>query len=230
MKTVFLILITWLVFQVNSVVAQSFTDNRNGRSYRTVQIGNQIWMAENLDVATFLNGDTILEIKNRKEGIKANNHKQAFFSFYMHEATNGDVYGKLYNWFAINDPRGIAPEGWRIPDRSDWDTLIAYIGGSSKIAIDKLKSKSGWIKDGNGTDETGFSALPGGGRDLGGGFAGMGGYGYWWSSTEINRSYAYHIGLASDHHDLYESFKGIFLLSGPALKECAFSVRCVKNE
>jgi len=154
-----------------------------------VTIGKQVWMSENLNVDKFRNGDPIPEAKTDEEWEKAGENKQPAWCYYDNDPANGAKYGKLYNWYAVNDPRGLAPEGWKIPSDEDWTRLTDFLGGES-VAGKKMKSTEFWAdndgESGNGTNESGFSGLPGGGRDNNGTFNGIGKYGYWWSSTEFD--------------------------------------------
>jgi len=145
--------------QVTTPISDSaggiFTDPRDGQKYRTVKIGNQIWMAENL------------------------NYKTGNCWAYDNNESNRQKYGLLYHWkTAMN----ASPAGWHLPTREEWDELVRVAGGSE--AEKNLKSKTGWYDKSNGTDKFGFSALPGGYRWLNGGFDDVGGYGLWWSATE----------------------------------------------
>jgi len=135
---------------------------------QTVTIGTQVWMDKNLDVSTFRNGDPIPEVKTIEEWVKAGENKQPAWCYYENDPVNGTKYGKLYNWHAVNDPRGLAPLGYHIPTSAEWTILIDFLGGKS-IAGKKLKSTKSYDrykgKKDNSTNEFGFSGLPGGGRN-----------------------------------------------------------------
>lgn len=160
-----------------------------------VTIGSQVWMSKNLDVNTFRNGDPIPQAKTGEEWVKAGNNKQPAWCYYDNDSANGMKYGKLYNWYALNDPRGLAPEGYHVPSDKEWTTLTDYLGGEVE-AGSKMKSESGWNKldlGENGTNESGFSGLPGGiCRGNNGTYIFVGKYGYWWSSTEYDTDYAWY--------------------------------------
>jgi uncharacterized protein (TIGR02145 family) len=147
-------------------------------------IGNQIWSNRNLDIDTFRNGEKILEVNSTEEWEKANAECIPSWCYYDFDSENGKLYGKLYNWYAINDPRGLAPDSWRIPTIDDWNELDVFLTppmpegmgpadysnflGKNKLAGTRLKSVNGWVwgeDDGNGTDEFGFCVLPGGFHD-----------------------------------------------------------------
>jgi uncharacterized protein (TIGR02145 family) len=163
----------------------SNADNENfildGQTSEQVTIGSQIWMVQNLNLDTFRNGDLIPHAKTNEEWWKAEKNQQPAWSYYNNDPANGAKYGKLYNWYAVIDPRGLAPAGWHIPSDAEWTKLEDFLGTD---AGKKMKSISGWNKDGNGTNSSGFSGLPGGFRDFNGTLYYIGNFGYWWSSTE----------------------------------------------
>jgi uncharacterized protein (TIGR02145 family) len=151
--------------------------------YPLIEIGNQGWMQKNLNEDKFRNGDPIPEARDTAEWRKAGENQQPAWCYYDNDASNGTKYGKLYNWYAVNDARGLAPEGWHIPTDAEWTTLTDFLGGE-EIAGTKMKSTSGWNENGNGTNSSGFSGLPGGNRNYYGSFYYIGEYGFWWSSSE----------------------------------------------
>ena len=130
---------------------------------QTVTIGTQVWMTKNLDVDHFRNGDPIPQAKTDEEWQKAGENKQPAWCYYDNDPANGVKYGKLYNWYAVNDERGLAPEGYHVPSDKEWTVLIDYLGGE-EVAGEKMKSTSGWEENGNGSNSSGFTALPGGYR------------------------------------------------------------------
>jgi len=195
-----------------------------GNVYRTVQIGGQIWMAENLNVNHFRDGSLIVNITDNAEWSSTTS---GAFSYYSNDKNHVDIYGTLYNWYAVNgdiDGDGIkdkelAPEGWHIPTDEEWTELENYLGGSS-IAGMKLKSTNGWFSDGNGTDDVGFTALPGGYR-LNNDYYNYQGYRtLFWSATEYYSSLAWYRRLYFSSSDVYRNYYG---------KENGFSVRCVRD-
>ncbi len=148
-------------------------------------IGDQIWSAQNLNVDAFINGDKIFECKTEKDWKKAGKNSIPAFCSYNFNKENDSVYGKLYNWFAVNDQRSISMAGWTVPTEKDWFNLISFLGKQPGV---KLKSKSAWIKDkcgylDAGLDQYGFNALPGGTCEVDGKFEGLGTLGIWWSRT-----------------------------------------------
>ena len=184
-----------------------------------VTIGQQVWMTKNLTVATFRNGDPIPEAKTDAEWQAAGENQQPAWCYYENESTNGTKYGKLYNWYAVNDPRGLAPEGYHVPTDAEWTQLSDYLGGED-VAGKKMKSTSGWIENGNGSNESGFNGLPGGSRFYNGTFNSLGSLGYWWSASEVVTDYAYYRYLYHVNDDLFR----LNLSKGEG-----FSVRCLRD-
>lgn len=194
----------------------------------TVKIGNQEWMINNLNVETFRNGDTITEAQSYEKWLEASEKRQPAWCYQVNLPNNGQKYGKLYNWYAVNDPRGIAPKGYHVPTRAEWDSLVAYLGGE-EIAGKKLKSTEGWLVDededgnsigSNGTNESGFLGLPVGNRNGNSHFANVGYNTFFWSSTEENSYYALYANLnyLIDEVTMSKDYKAEGL-----------SVRCLKD-
>ncbi len=148
-----------------------------------IVIGTQTWAEANLNVSTFRNGDTIPQARTNEEWKVAGETGKPAWCYYNNDPKNGPKYGKLYNWYAVNDPRGLAPDGWSVPGEADWAKLIYYLGGPG-VAGDKMKSTTGWSEDYNGHNQSGFNGLPGGYRDDIGSFYKIGNVATWWSSTE----------------------------------------------
>lgn len=160
----------------------------DGNVYHTVKIGTQTWMVENLKVTKYRNGDAI---PNVTDGTEWNNLTTGAYCDYENTASNSAVYGKLYNWYAVTDSRNIAPTGWHVASDEEWTILTTFLGGET-VAGGKLKEKgtSHWQSPNYGaTNETGFTALPGG-YCLGGSYYSLGSNGGWWSST-VRSSYAW---------------------------------------
>jgi uncharacterized protein (TIGR02145 family) len=147
------------------------------------KIGNQVWTNENLNVEHFRNGDLIPESKTATEWEAAGNAKKPAWCYYDNDPKNGKKYGKLYNWYAVNDTRGLAPDGWHVPTDLEWPLLEFNLGDD---AGKKMKSSSGWNHNGNGTNSSGFAGLPGGCRFYDGSFGNVGSIGCWWSASERN--------------------------------------------
>lgn len=186
---------------------------------QTVSIGTQVWTVKNLDVSTFRNGDLIPEAKTDAEWKKAGENNQPAWCYYNNDPTNGAKYGKLYNWYAVNDRRGLAPAGYHIPSEAEWDKLAEYLGGGWD-ADWKMKGKSGWFKDRNGSNSSGFSGLPGGSRTSDGAFYDFGKGAKWWSITELEKGKA--SGYTISYLDVVVIFREYKKTEG-------FSVRCLKD-
>ena len=215
-----LIIIALIVFASCDSDNKDITDI-NGNTYKIISIGDQKWMAENLNVNKFRNGDPIALVNSREEWTRAGREGKPAMCFLDDSTENSEKYGGLYNWYAVNDPRGLCPEGWRLPGDLDWMELIGYLGGE-KDANEKLKSASGWENNNNGTNASGFSGLPGGYRHYDGRFNRFDATGgYWWGSTE---GFIY----ISDSLPLYYSPGGgsrYFTSKGRG-----FSVRCIREK
>jgi len=199
--------------------SNTFKDPRDGKVYKTVKIGDQIWMAENL------------------------NYDVPGSKCYNDDPVNAEKYGRLYDW---ETAKKACPIGWHLPSNDEWQTLVDFTGGLG-IAGKKLKTKSGWNDNGcktladfvnnigiagkkpktknswndsdNGDDTYGFSALPSGVGDLNGNFRGIGYCSYWWSATE-NDNYAYLWHISYDSEVVYDYYND---------KDSLFSVRCLKD-
>jgi len=137
---------------------------------KKVSIGNQVWTAENLNVAKFRNGELIPQIKTLGEWQKASNNNSPAWCYYDFNPANGVKYGKLYNWYAVSDSRGLAPAGWHVPTENEFDKLINNFGDEKSSIV--LKSKTGWVdqvygtRNESGNNESGFTGLPGGELEL----------------------------------------------------------------
>ena len=187
-----------------------FKDSRDSRTYKWVKIGDQVWMAENLAYT----GTGIQHIIDGREWISNSDYNA--WCYYNNSDSLGQIYGVLYQFEAA---RSACPNGWHLPNNSEWTKLEQFIDsdGNSRAA---LRALSGWDNGGGGTDDYGFSALPGGVRGEGGGFRILGLGGDWWSATEDGSCTAYrrYLGLEDAAFDLEPDYK-----SG------GFSVRCVKD-
>jgi uncharacterized protein (TIGR02145 family) len=192
-------------------------DARNNRTYKTVKIGSQVWMAENLDVATFRNGDIIPEARTAEEWMNA---QSPAWCYYMNDPNNTGKYGKLYNGYAVRDPRGIAPEGWHVPSDDEWTVLSSFLGGDS-IAGGKMKSTTDWYSPNvNATNSSGFNGKAIGHRDVKGIFSAFGSENRFWSST---------LSAWNSLYVRYLSHTDNVFGKGSNTSERGLSVRCVKN-
>ena len=199
-----------------------------------VKIGEQTWMARNLDVSTFRNGDPIPHAETDEEWVKAGKNKEPAWCYYDNDSANGVDFGKLYNWYAVIDKRGLAPEGTQIPTYQQFKELSNFLGGD-KISGKALKSCEGWKNNGDGSNESGFTAKPAGDRDDNGRFSGIGSSAMWWSSSEENDHMIYQrnmgmgkknkliaISLNLSYHNNITVFFDTFKING-------FSIRCIKD-
>jgi len=202
----------------------------DGYTYKTVKIGDQEWFAENLKTTVYANGD---EIPYSRTDESWTTQEMGMRCSYDHDEARSAQYGQLYNWYAVDDERGLCPSGWRVPSDEEWQDLEVFLGmsradvslngdrGSSELGIGtKLKAKSGWGEGGNGTDDFGFSALPGGYRfSLSGSFYFAGSGGYWWSSSPSGGD-AWHRYLHDFSPGVYRDYYG---------PRYGFSVRCLRD-
>ena len=217
------------------IIYGTMTDSRDGNTYKTVKIGEQVWMAENLNYA---------------DSVKTPSLKENSWC-YGNVAANCEKYGRLYTWAAAIDSvklandvmnpldcgygktcdfsgtvQGICPSGWHLPSRDEWNTLITAVGGDSKAGT-ALKSTSGWTSlngvSGNGTDAFGFSALPAGYRDRHGHYYSERSYAEFWTSTEDAEDGSYN---AYDMSIFVETYASLNVSSS---KPYGYSVRCLKD-
>jgi uncharacterized protein (TIGR02145 family) len=192
-----------------------------------ITIGSQIWDNKNLEVSTYRNGDPIPQVTDT---IQWANLTTGAWCWYNNDSANYWQYGKLYNWFAVNDPRGLAPIGWHVPTDGEWNKIVKFLEPSADTTLSgwqnttvggMLKSTTNWNSPNTGaTNSSGFGALPGGRRFSSGYFSNVGNFGYWWSSTESNASFAWYRYLSSTSLDIHRfNFN----------KVVGFSVRLIKD-
>jgi uncharacterized protein (TIGR02145 family) len=186
------------------------------KSMDEVTIGRQIWTAKNLDVETYRNGDAIPQVQ---DPFAWANLTTGAWCYYENKTANGSTYGKLYNWYAVTDTRSLAPEGYHIPNEAEGNTLSDYLGGE-EIAGAKMKSTNVWDNNGNGTNASGFSGLPGGARLVNGDFKGFGEVFVFWRLVEDGGNDGGTCSIDFDDGALYFDFIN---------KHCGFSVRCIKD-
>src|SRR5690554_1871565 len=217
---------------IEETTSGTFIDSRDGNEYNWVQIGDQVWMAENLAYLPSVN-----MVADGSE-----NAAGSYYYVYGYDGTNvADAkatdnyatYGVLYNWTAAMDGeassttnpsgiQGVCPAGWHLPSLAEWTELTDYLGGTS-VAGGKLKETgtTHWASPNRGaTNETGFTALPGGYRSSNGTFVSIGNYGYWWSATQGNAALAWYLSM----NDYFSNVS-----RGGYGKEGGFSVRCVRD-
>jgi uncharacterized protein (TIGR02145 family) len=205
--------------------------DQNGNTYATVVLGNgQEWMAENLRSTTYANGDPIPNVTDNTAWTQLTT---GAWAHYDNNASYENPYGKLYNWYAVSDPRNVCPTNWHVPTDAEWNTLVGYLdptydpnayGSQSVTAGGKMKSTGTqyWIAPNTGaTNESGFSGLPGGNRYNGGGYFGdLGDFGFWWSASESGAGDAWSRFLFLSAADVQRSGYG---------KRNGFSVRCLRD-
>ena len=155
-----------------------------GYEYATVPIGEQCWFAENLRAENYKNGDFIPANLDNSEWTSTTSGATVF---YGDDVSNLQAYGRLYNWHAVDDARGLCPNAWRIPADGDWTVLTDFLGGLATAGA-QMKTTDGWNGDGDGANSSGFSGVPGGSRASNGNFYLAGSSGYWWSATPYGSS------------------------------------------
>ena len=181
----------------------------DGNVYKVVKIGDKWWMAENLKVTHYRNGEPIPNITDSTEWAE---YERGAYCFYDNDNSNIQIYGNLYNWYAVNDSRNLAIEGWHVSTNDDWKQLEISLGMTEEDADKcacrgtyadvggKLKAESGWYDNGNGSNTSGFTGLPGGYRwGYNGRFGSIGILGMWWTSTLSYSSSAKHRHLHYDY-------------------------------
>lgn len=200
----------------------------DGYDYCLVEIGNQCWFAENLRTTTYANGDEIPSNLNDSEWISTTSGAQAIYgkeSSRCDGTCNGEknlqTYGRLYNWYAVNDSRGICPRGSHVPTDKEWRELERHLGGSS-VAGTAIRSSQADNPNWDGTYSSGFSALPGGLRtSYYGDFKYEGSYGYWWSASPRRTSNAWSRQIISGNVNVHRREFN---------PQCGLSIRCLRDE
>ncbi len=184
----------------------------DNNTYKTVQIGTQCWMQEDLKVSKYRNGAAI------PTGLSDNDWARTTSGAY----NDHGLLGKSYNWYAVNDVRGLCPTGWHVPSKEEWENLVSHLGGDL-VAGGKLKSVTGWDLPNEGaTNESGFTALPDGGRNLIGQMSNSTSSVYWWSSSLGSRTNKpWFLSLSSYNGFVYTNYA--------FGKGDGFSVRCLRD-
>jgi uncharacterized protein (TIGR02145 family) len=197
----------------------------DGNTYKTVKIGSQVWMAENLKTVKYNDGTTIPNITDITQW---SNLTTGAWAYYNNDAANNAKYGKLYNWYAVspttNGSKNVCPAGWHVPTDAEWTVLTDYLGGAS-IAGGKMKEvgTSNWNNYNKyATNLSLFTALPGGNRaeKFDGNYFNKGDFGYWWSSTDVNSIGAWNRYLRREDGSVDRTELN---------KNRGFSVRCLKD-
>jgi uncharacterized protein (TIGR02145 family) len=200
-------------FPENGSVVKDIENN----TYHTIVIGNQVWLKENLNVTKYRDGGSIIDLTDLNNWSEVNNSYGAY-SNYNNDTNLSAIYGKLYNWYAANNSRGICPVGWHVPTQKEWHELIDFLGGNA-IAGGSLKENgtTNWYSPNvGGSNISGFTALPSGYRELDGTFQSLGYTTYIWSSTEF-----YALALGNNENNIGSTF---------ADRSEGFSVRCVMDK
>lgn len=185
--------------------------------YDFVKIGATTWMQYNLNVDHYRNGDIIPQVTNPNIW---DTLTTGAWCYYQNNTANGPVYGKLYNWYAVNDSRGLAPEGWHVATSAEWVALTAELGGTT-LAGGPMKSTEHWTAPNTGaTNSSGFSAVGGGARIAQGAFNNRGLWGAWWTADNDTEGISFYRILYNDNtksegYHIYNQF--------------GMSVRCVQN-
>ena len=214
-----------------STLSQLFTTaatvtDVDGNTYPSIVINTRRWMSKNLEVTKYRNGDVIPEVTDFTQW---NNLTTGAWCYYANTSTNGITYGKLYNWYAINDPRGLAPAGWSIPTDQEWTSLVTFLGGTA-VAGSKLRDDGiSWPSEAAvSTNQSGFTALPAGHGNLtfpltvpaaGEQFLNIDNATYFWTASQTNSatSWTWNVNLNNQ------------LTRSNLHKKAALSVRCIKN-
>lgn len=214
-------LITMLITSCTKDDNSDFVTDVEGNTYAVVTIGNQVWMSENLKTTKYNDGSGIPMVTD--DNSWGNLDSPGYCWYDNDEATYKDTYGALYNWYAVNTGK-LCPAGWHVPSHSEWTTLTDFLGGES-VAGGKIKETGNahWINPNTGaTNESGFTALPGGARNDNPSLSfGWNGHdGYWWASTSFSTS-------AAHHRNVHYSTENV--LNYEYDKNLGLSVRCVKD-
>jgi uncharacterized protein (TIGR02145 family) len=214
-----------ILFAISNCNAQVKDIDNN--EYETVKIGNQEWLLTNLNTERFQNGDTIFQAKTKGEWAKAGKNKQAAWCYYEFNASYGAQFGKLYNFYAANDERGLAPKGYHVPTKKEYKTLLAYTGDSETKGDrtgDRLKSTSGWeLSDLNGNNKTGFSAIPNGRINTMPYFWFNEQHCNFWTSNSFGFDQAYALNM------FHSCFGASTLIRHYQKRSEGFPIRCIKN-
>ena len=192
--------------------------DQDGNILKMTRIGDMVWMSENLNVSHFRNGDEIPQAKSPEEWARMGIEGKPAWCYGLNNPENSNKYGRLYNWYAVNDPRGIAPKGWHVASDEEWTQFIDLLGDEVLAAM--FMRGPGLSEKGNKSGNTGFKFPPAGARDRNGGYLNTGSHGYWWSATEVSDSDAWGRLLHYVQCNIY---------SIGYAKTAGFSVRCIRD-
>lgn len=207
---------SWNLLNIKAEGNSGHVIDADGNAYATIIIGNQEWMAENLKVIHYRNGEPIPKVINNATWAGLTS---GAYSWYSNDSVTYQKYGALYNWFAVNDSRQLCPEGWHVATNSEWTTLVSYLGGST-TAGGPMKALNLWTSPNTGaSNNSSFSAIPGGYRGVGGGFSEMGTAGNFYTST-LSGSTAVYRTMQSTSTNVNQS---------EASKVYGASIRCIRD-
>jgi len=203
-----------------SSTPELITDINEPGKYTSVWIHGQQWMTRNLAVASYRNGDRIPQVKDENKWAALTTGAWCWFN---NDSATGAIYGRLYNWYAVNDPRGLAPVGWHVPSDAEWDSLETHLGNNAGGKLKETGTTHWALPNTGATNKTGFTGLPGGYRGfLGSWNSGTGYTGFWWSSTE----YESYPNSAWYRRLLYNNG---YIENWPEDKHTGASVRCLRD-
>lgn len=190
------------------------------KEIKTVQIGQMIWMQQNLDTDTFANGDEIPEVKSDSEWERFGQEGKPAWCHYDNDPTNGKVLGKLYNWYAVNSSKGLCPKGWHITSDDEWTAISNKMGGD-RTSAENMKSTIGWKVGGiPGNNQSKLTILPGGTRNKDGFFNSAGRSAYLWTSNTAGPKDARDRGFEYNSSEIVRDYSDMAI---------GFSCRCVKD-
>ncbi|WP_441900717.1 fibrobacter succinogenes major paralogous domain-containing protein [Pedobacter psychrotolerans] len=204
------------LFVTDAVIAETLTDV-DGNVYKTVKLGNQTWMMENLRTAHYRDKTPIQNVIGNSDW---STQSSGAYCTYNNNPELGKTYGFLYNWYAVNNNHQLAPQGWHIPTNAEWNVLYDYIGGD-RYSGSKIQESgvSHWIDDTGASNSTKFTGLPGGKRNGNGTYENLSYNAYWWTTTTNSTGTAQYYNLyVKGYIEVAESFKNL-----------GYSIRCIKD-
>ena len=197
---------------------QEVIKDYDGNVYKTVKVGSSLWMAENLMVTHFRNGDSIPDVRNPEQWYIL---KGGAYCDFSNDLNNKKAFGRIYNWFSAADVRNICPTGWHVPSESEWAALVYYLAGENENDVARIKIPGKISPAFKKLNENIFKVLPEGFRGYEGEFTGLGyGGGGWWSATQVSAETAFYFGVnyntvSSQHMERLKSF--------------GYNIRCIKD-
>jgi uncharacterized protein (TIGR02145 family) len=208
------------ILLVDGAFGQPSNRLNGGNVYSTVWIGNQLWMSTNLNTVTYQNGDVIQEVQDPEKWERLTT---GAWCYYNNDPTTEKVYGKLYNWYAVTDSRGLCKVGGHVPKDEEWQVVIDYLGGYKEAGTKMREAGSEYWRSSGGEqgNSSGFAGLPGGIRGVRGKFMMVGARGNWWSSSFLNATSSWYRFIDVENNHIYRSFANY--------KHFGMSVRCIGN-